>query len=155
MAWRLTGSLTPRPDGSYAIDVEASLVRVSRAGSPAVSAVSDDAIEAEIEQAKESLGPKLATLADEMVQLLARSNRTGKVAVSRTCREIYRPLVSAGLTVDTDALIFGMQEAVARGVPNVNYAKKAAAGYVPDEGVSPGSTTTSRYEIVTGEDHHE
>lgn len=155
MTWKLTGSLTPRPDGSYAIDVEASLIRVSRAKAPAVSAVSNDDVEAEISNARREIGKDLEMLAGEMVELLAGSNATGKVAVSRTLREIYRPLVSALETYDPKALAYGMQEAVARGKPNVNYAKKAAASYSSSSPVvapSPGHTT-SRYTIVTGEGH--
>lgn len=72
-------------------------------------------------------GP-LQMLVEDMIELLASQNKTGTMALSRGVREIVRP-ASKWLSadgVDLDAARRGLDGALAKGIPNVGYAKKVS-----------------------------
>lgn len=155
MTWKITGRIVPRPDGSMEVDLEATKRASARAASgPKVGARTEDDITAAIELAKRELGPVLQGLAEGMVDLMARQNKRGQVSLGRVLREVYAPLAAAKTTHGVEALAYGMEQAVAKGIPNVNYAKKAASSWGSEGGVTPPPTMPpgpGRYDILGGE----
>lgn len=151
--WRITGRISPRNDGSMEVDLRAERVGQARKSSPRVSAMTADDIAATIELAKGEMPRELVSLAEQMVDLMASTNKGGSVALGRALREVYAPLAKAASSSDypASALVYGMEQALAKGVPNVNYAKKAAAGFTEALPASSSvGASVSRYDIIGG-----
>ena len=146
--WNITGRISPMPDGSFEVDLTAETDRPVRKASPTVGAASEDELVAEVERLSMQLGGSLAGLASSMADLMAAENKRGKVSLRRVVNEIYLPLGSARDKYGDEAIRFGMEQAVAKGIPNVNYAKKAAASYGEGAGMVASTSTTDRYDIL-------
>lgn len=149
MDYTLRGRIVPLEDGSWELDLHGTIdgeqVAVKRRkASSTVAATPDEDYEDLILTARGQIGIALCRLADEMVDLMARENKTGRVSVSRAYREVFHPLSTS--KVPHDDMIYGMQAAVSKGIPNVNYAKRAAEGRNAAP-VAPAAPA-SRYEVV-------
>lgn len=98
-----------------------------------------DTIRERLDTATAGLGAQVAALVD----VLAAENRTGRVALSRSVRALWRPIAEALDTYPPDAVAYGVEQALAandgRGVPNANYVKKSAARYA-----ARGEATTTK-----------
>jgi len=70
-----------------------------------------------------------ATELEELGRLLAAENKTGKARTSRVVRQLYEPLVALERELPSEAMLHGLTAALAAGVPNANYVKKAALRY--------------------------
>lgn len=147
--WHITGSFTPKDDGSFDVDLTAEAVSATRARpAPTVGAATDEDLEAERVRLAGQLGSSLDALARGMVDLMAAENKSGKVSLRRVVREVYQPFTRAVQNLGPEAMSFGMEQAISRGVPNINYAKKAAKSYGTEAtGVAPTSSMT-RYDIL-------
>jgi hypothetical protein len=160
--YRIKGVIRPTEDGAWEVDLSASreTPKSGPKSTAKVSAKSDDEVAAEIQAVSHAVGPTLSRLARDMSDMLAASNKSGKVARSKVLREIYVPLASAlERGISTEAMQYGLEQAIARDVPNMNYAKKAAAGFT-DALPEPTNLnqSTTRYDIITttgSEGHHE
>lgn len=154
MTWNITGRITPMPDGSMEVDLSAVRSAATRAASgPKVGARTEDDIVGAVEMAKQEIGPSLQDLAASMVDLMARQNKRGQVSLGRALREVYAPLAKAKAQYGVEALAYGMEQAVSRGKPNVNYAKKAASSWGSEGGATPPPATPpspGRYDILGG-----
>jgi hypothetical protein len=106
---------------------------------PKLKAKSPNEISFEIEIARGKIGEPNSRLVDELCSLLAEENKSGKVQLSRLLRELWQPLADSTTKFSTEELRYGLEVAVKNGIPNANYAKKAAASYEPTR-----STRTSR-----------
>lgn len=160
METRVTGRITPLEGGGFEVDLTVvgdAPTRAPRVATAKVQARTDDEVAQEIERIRGRMG-QAAPLADSMADLLASENRTGKVARSRLLREVYLPLEAAldkGLTLE--ALAHGMEVAVSKGVPNVNYAKRAAEGWMDGGGAQHSSYRPANpggsgaYDVIGGE----
>jgi hypothetical protein len=128
MEWHVTGSLEPSEGGGFVIDLAMTRTGGSRkaASGPKVSVDESNLAEA-VEKIEELVGDRLALLAGQMVSLMAEQNKTGKVSLGRALREIYIPLEKLERDAGREAAEYGMEAALAKGAPNINYAKKAAA----------------------------
>lgn len=147
--YTLRGRIVPLEDGSWELDLHGTVdgervVAKRRKASSTVAATPDEDYAETIEHTKRMLGSVLSGLADEMVDLMARENKSGKVALSRAYREVFQPLAVAA--IPTDDMVYGMQAAIAKGIPNVNYAKRVAEGRNAAP-VAPAAPA-SRYEVV-------
>ena len=121
--WRITGRISPCEDG--ALDVDLVVTKSAPARStplPRVKAMTADDIAATIDLAKEGLSPALIELAAQMVDLMASQNKGGSVSLGRALREVWAPLAKAAGSgsYSVSSLQWGMQQAVAKSVPNVN-----------------------------------
>lgn len=145
--WRLTGTIRPVGDGSFEVDVTAETDRPVRAKAPTVGAATDEDLEAERDRLASELGSTLDGLARQMVDVLASENKRGRVSLRRVVREIYQPFTSAVHAYGAEATAYGVEQAIRKGVPNMNYAKKAAKSYIEDAAPAPTSSIT-RYDIL-------
>lgn len=124
--------------------------RAKRRGrrTPKVSAPTAEMVVSEIAECRATLNG-CGDLVDRMAQLLAEKNATGKVAASRVLRELWRPLankVTDG-AVTRLQLRYGLERAIEKGVPNANWALRAAESYRPPAGArEPQPATTSTEE---------
>jgi hypothetical protein len=140
--WRITGTIGP-----HKVDLVAESETPTRASSgPKVGQVGEEDLAAAVTEACEVLGPVLAEQAGLMTDLMASENKTGKVSLRRVVNEIYRPFTKLVQDYGVEAAEYGVDQALAKGVPNMNYAKKAAAGYRGEAQVVPLPTT--RYEVL-------
>jgi hypothetical protein len=136
------------------VDLRAVRVVAKRSTAPRVSAMTEDDIAGSIDLAKGELSPPLRELAAQMVDLMASQNKGGSVSLGRVLREVYAPLSKAAMSSDyaVSALEYGMEQAIAKGVPNVNYAKKAAGSFGESVAVATPAIT-DRYRTIGGEGH--
>lgn len=154
--WSVTGTMTPNEKGGFDVDLKAISASTPRAKSgPKLVAVPDVDYEDRIARAREELGAVLGGLAFEMVNVMAAQNKTKTVSSRRALVEVYDPLVKARKTLDDEALVHGMQQALGRdpAIPNVNWAKKAATSYNESANTlapSAPSVSASKYDILGG-----
>jgi DNA-binding MarR family transcriptional regulator len=73
-----------------------------------------------------------------LASLLAEENKTGKVAVTRVWREIGQTYVKHRDDYSPEAWAHGFEAALEKGAANLNYVRKAAAGYRPLHGQRNG-----------------
>ena len=149
--WRLTGEIRPGADGAFIVDLTVSGDEParprSRTSTTKVVALSDDEIARRIEEALPRLGDELAELAGQMVDLMAAENKSKRVSLSRVWREVWLPVDAAVEKLGRDAMVYGMTTALAKGVSNVNYAKKAADSF----SASPAAASIEdRYDMIGG-----
>jgi hypothetical protein len=150
-SWRITGRIVPQDGGGFEVDLVAESDRASRPKGVTVGASTDEELQRQVDDLASQLGPRLSSLARSMAELLAEQNKTKKVSLRRVVNEIYQPFTAARNAHGDDALAFGAEAAIAKGIPNVNYAKKAAQSYAEEAPamVGPNSTNTStRYDIL-------
>jgi len=74
----------------------------------------------------------------ELADLMASANKTGKVSLARVVRELYEPLRKLETECVADAMRAGLRAAITKGAPNANYVLKAAASYATRPPGSPG-----------------
>lgn len=96
-----------------------------------ISALTGEQVEQQIAACRETLNG-LHPLVDQLVDAMADENKTGRVAAKRVLRELWIPIAALTEETDRSALRHGLEQAVAKGAPNVNYIKKAAASYRPN-----------------------
>ena len=157
MDWTVTGVVKPLSDGSYEVDLrgtiegfEANVTKRVASRTSSVASKTDEDVQAEIDSCVAELTEELRGHAAEMADLLASENTTGRVALSRVLREVYRPLATATKKLPDAALTWGMEQAVAKGIPNVNYAKRAAEGYSKTPPPPRTPSPTGRYRALGG-----
>lgn len=150
MEWKVSGTFMGQVV-DLTISGEAP-TRAPRPATPTATARTAEDIDDEIGGMRAALGANLARLADDMADLMASENRSGKVSMSRLLREVYAPLTRAlekGMT--PDALAHGMEVALAKGVPNVNYAKRAAESVGQTAPQRPAAQSgTGAYQVIGG-----
>lgn len=130
MRYRVTGML-----GDMPVDLTVEAPELARKSSVAkVSGMSDDELGELVEKAKLSLGEDLSRQASGLVDLMASSNKSGVMALSRVWREVWQPAqhaVESG-RYSREALAHGISVAVAAGKPNLGYAKAVARSWVEE-----------------------
>lgn len=143
MEYKIVGRI-----GEMEVDlvVSAPTVERKKAGG-SVPAVSDEEMEEVIDGLRDQFGNLLAHQADAMVSLMAEQNKSGRVAIGRAYREVWMPLVQelGRGRLTADELAVGMEAALAKGIANVNYAKKAA---LKEDVVPVKVAAESKYRVV-------
>lgn len=150
MEWRISGTF----DGKVVdLTIEGDAPpRAARPSTPTVAARTAADIDEEIATIRRTLGQPLSGLADDMVDLMASQNKGGKVSQARAMREVYAPLSLAQSKTPEDALVYGMETALAKSIPNVNYAKRAAESRTADAQAATATrpSGTGAYQVIGG-----
>lgn len=97
-----------------------------------ISALTPEQIEQQIEESREKLNG-LHPLVEQLVDAMAAENKTGKLAAKRALRELWLPIAALIDDIERPALRHGLEQAVRADAPNVNYVKKAATSYRPQQ----------------------
>ena len=143
MQYRIHGSI-----GEMPVDLVVEVPDVKRAARAKVGARSDEELFAEIEQIQAGVGALLKQQGTAMVELLASQNKSGATSVSRALREVWAPMNHAleSGKYTREGLEHGMEVALAKGVPNIGYAKAVARGLSKD--AEPVSVAVPKYRTV-------
>ncbi len=78
-----------------------------------------------------------------LAELLAAENKSGKATLSRVVRELYEPLLEVEHEVGGGAMRAGLRAAITKGAPNVTYVKKAAVSHA----TRPGAVAVTSKDI--------
>ena len=143
MQYRVSGTI-----GDLVVDLVIDAPSVARTKSrKSVSHVTGEELEAQVAFAKSTIGERLASQGSLMVDLLARQNKGGTMALSRAYREVWLPLQQAlEGKYSRLALEHGMSVALEKGMP-VAYAKAVARRW---EGEAPAESVPAepKYRVV-------
>lgn len=145
MEYRIRGSI-----GEMPVDLVVEMPEVKRASPSAakVGTKSDQQLLEAIDRIKTRVRPLLAQQGDALVELIASENKSGKTSVSRALREVWQPMDTAleSGRYTREGLEHGMEVALAKGVPNIGYAKAVARGLSKD--AEPVSVAVPKYRTV-------
>jgi hypothetical protein len=123
-------------------DIEKTVMSETASRSRTVKQKTPDEIAADIETCRTKLGSN-ATLVAELAVVMAEQNKTGKVAESRTLRELWAPISDLASSIPELKLRYGLQRALAKPAPNANYVRTAAIN-APDRPATPLTSASPR-----------